>query len=64
MSYLPGDFFAIGVETDRYIATKVDAKLKEFEDSLSPDDFVLMSRAQLTIGESLPGAVELRLLFF
>jgi hypothetical protein len=64
MSYLPGDFFAIGVETDRHIATKVDAKLKEFEDSLPPDDFVLMSRAQLTIGEPLPSAVELRLLFF
>jgi hypothetical protein len=43
--------------------TKVDAKLNEFEASLPPDDFVLMSRAQLTIGESLPGAVESGFLF-
>jgi hypothetical protein len=63
MSYLPGDYFATGVETERYIATKDDAKLKEFENSLPPDDLVLMSRAQVTNGESLPGGVELRFLF-
>ena len=45
MSYPPSDFFAIGVETKRYLATKTDAKLKEFGDSLPLDDFVLMSRA-------------------
>lgn len=57
MSYRLGDFFAIGVEADRDMATKVDAMLKEFEALLPPGDFVLINRAQLTIGESLPGAV-------
>ena len=45
MSYPPSDFFATGVETERYIETKTDAKLKQFGDSLPLDDFVLMSRA-------------------
>jgi hypothetical protein len=41
----PGGFFAIGVETERCLATRDNAKLKVFGDSLPPDDFVLMSRA-------------------
>ena len=41
----PGNFFAIGIETGRYLATKGDAKLKDYGNSLPHDDFLPMSHA-------------------
>src|ERR1700681_1364728 len=41
----PGGFFAIEIETGRHLATKCDAKLKEFGNSLPHDDFLSMSHA-------------------
>jgi hypothetical protein len=39
-----GEYIAISVKTGRYTTTRDDAKLKVFADSLSPDDFLWMTR--------------------
>lgn len=39
-----GEYIAISVKTGRFTATGDDAKLKQFADSLGPDDFLWMTR--------------------